>query len=357
MICWNSWLVNSVMIKSKFWDFMKTAGILLVITLLSLFLSSLDGNNVYIPMLFNLGVFLVSRYTKGYFWGIFSAFISVFLVNFIFTYPYFQVDFTIAGYPVTFFVMLAIAIMTSAMTTRIKQQERIRVEVEKEKMRANLLRAISHDLRTPLTSIMGTISALLENVGKIEQDKQQILLRESYDDAEWLVRMVENLLSVTRMNDGEAKITKNPEAVEEIVGEAMQKFSKRFPEAQVTVQVPEEFLMIPMDAMLIIQVLINLLENAVLHGERPDGIELTVEKQIGAVLFRVRDHGAGFPETMEGHLFESYFPGKEVSDNKRNMGIGLSVCMSIVKAHGGEMAGKNAADGGAEFSFTLPLEE
>ena len=339
------------------WDCWITLGILGVITGMSFVLSSLDGKEVYIPMLFILAVFLISRYTKGYIWGIMASFAGVILVNYIFTYPYFRFNFTLSGYPITFGVMLAIAIMTSTMTTRIKQQERMRVEAEKEKMRANLLRAISHDLRTPLTSIMGTISALLENEKKIEPSKRQELLRESYEDAEWLVRMVENLLSVTRMNEGEAQIQKIPEAVEEIVSESIGKFAKRFQEVQVEVEVPRELLMVPMDAMLIEQVLINLLENAVLHGEKDYGIQLIVEKKEDMALFCIKDQGKGIPEHMEHRLFDSYFPEKQESDNKRNMGIGLSVCKSIVKAHGGEMTGQNRKEGGAEFSFTLPLEE
>ncbi len=316
-----------------------------------------DIYNLYVPMLLILAVFIVSRYTTGYFWGIASAIAGVFLVNYIFTYPYFTLNFMLPGYPITFGTMFAISVMTSAMTTRIKRQERMRVEAEKEKMRANLLRAVSHDLRTPLTSIMGTISALLENEDKIQPEQRHALLKESYDDASWLVRMVENLLSVTRMNEGEAKIQKYPEAVEEIVSDAMTKFLRRFPEAKVMVQVPDEFLMVPMDAMLMVQVLINLLENAVLHGEREDQIQLIVEKSDQGVSFCVKDSGVGIPDHVMPHLFESYFPGKEMSDNKRNMGIGLSVCSSIVKAHGGEMIGKNREEGGAEFSFVLPLEE
>lgn len=194
------------------------------------------------------------------------------LVNYIFTYPYFAFNFTISGYPATFISMFATSIMTSAMTTRIKQQERMRSEAEKEKMRGNLLRAISHDLRTPLTSIVGTTSALLENDGKISPQQQRELLKESHDDAEWLIRMVENLLSITRMSGQETKIQKVPEAVEEIIGETIRKLQKRYPQAQISVSVPDELLIVPMDAILIEQVLMNLLENAIQHSQSTDKI-------------------------------------------------------------------------------------
>ena len=189
--------------------------------------------------------------------------------------------------------------------------------------------------------------------------QQQALLREAHDDADWLIRMVENLLSITRMNTQATKLHKSREAAEEIVGEAVRKFRKRFPEAEVAVAAPSDLLFVPMDPILIEQVLVNLLENAVLHGRRNDGIRVAVDRAGGHACFTVRDHGAGIPEAAFAHLFEGN-PSAEESrahDNKRNMGIGLSVCMSIIKAHGGNMSARNVPDGGAEFRFTLPLEE
>lgn len=327
-------------------------------TALSLLLRPLDGSSSCTSLLFLLSVFLVSRYTAGYLFGMLASLAGVFLVNYIFTYPYFALNFTIAGYPLTFFSMLAVSVMTSALTTQIKQQEKLRAEAEKEKMRGNLLRAVSHDLRTPLTSIVGTTSALLENRGKFSEEQQVELLREAHDDAEWLIRMVENLLSITRINSRATRIRKTPEAAEEIVGEAVRKFQNRFPGARLTVSAPEELLIVPMDPILIEQVLINLLENALLHGKRPDGIEVSVGTEKGEAVFTVRDHGAGIPAAMFPHLFDGFAGGGEgEGDSKRNMGIGLSVCRSIVRAHGGAMRAENAPGGGAVFHFTLPLKE
>lgn len=328
-------------------------------TVLACILHAIDANDTFVPMLFITAVFMVSRYTDGYLLGILSSVMGVILANYIFTYPYFAFDFTISGYPLTFLCMLATSVMTSTMTTHIKQQEKIRAVAEKEKIRGNLLRAVSHDLRTPLTSILGTTSALLENDDKLSRQQQQELLQECHDDAEWLIRMVENLLSITRMSGTEAKIQKTPEAVEEIIGETICKFYKHFPTSWVTVAVPEELLIVPMDAILIEQVLFNLLENAVMHGKPPGEIQLCVTKTQTKAVFTVRDHGVGLSEDVRKHLFDGYLAGREkgLSDSKRNMGIGLSVCMSIIKLHGGEMTAENNPEGGAVFRFTLPLEE
>lgn len=340
-------------------DLIITVIFMILAIALSAALRLLADSEQYVPMIFVLAVFLISRYTTGYLFGSISSLAGVILANYIFTYPYFEVNFTISGYPITFICMLLTSIMTGTLTTQIKHQDKIRMEAEKEKMRANLLRAVSHDLRTPLTSIVGITAALLDNEGKISIEKQRELLGEAHDDAQWLIRMVENLLSITRMNCGEAKINKSPEAVEEIIGEAVRKFKKQFPEANVSVSVPDELLMVPMDAILIEQVMINLLGNAQLHGQTTTKIQINLIRMREEAIITVSDNGTGISTEAFNHLFDGYMPGTltDESDSKRNMGIGLSVCMSIVKAHGGDMTAWNKPDGGAVFKFTLPLDK
>ena len=245
------------------------------------------------------------------------------------------------------------------LTDRVKRQERVKAEAEKEKMKANLLRSVSHDLRTPLTSIIGSSSAVLENYDKFSDDVKKDLIGHVRDDAQWLVRLVENILSITRFNEGAVKIDKVPQAAEEIAAEAVSKFKKRFDTLPVRVSVPDELLMVPMDATLIEQVLINLMENAVLHAKGATEIELYVRREGGLARFSVLDNGAGIDPAVLPKLFEEMFPhaGELRGDGRRSMGIGLSVCMSIVRAHGGTMKAENRATGGACVSFALPMEE
>jgi two-component system, OmpR family, sensor histidine kinase KdpD len=235
------------------------------------------------------------------------------------------------------------------------EQRAILVETEKEKMRSNLLRAISHDLRTPLTGILGASSAILENKNTLEETTKDQLISHIKDDSQWLIRMVENLLSVTRINEDTANVSKTPEAAEEIMAAAIGRIRKRFPEQKINVRVPQELLMVPMDGTLIEQVIINLIENAIKHSGETI-IDVSLKEEFGMAVFEVIDNGEGIPEEEIPDLFKSYVPnGKRTSDSSRGMGIGLSICMSIVKAHQGKMEASNREDGGAVFRFTLPL--
>ncbi len=312
----------------------------------------------HVPLLFVLAVLCVSRLTHGYLYGILAALLATVCVNFAFTYPYFAFNFTITGYPLTFLLLLAVSISVSMLTTQIKRQQEMRVEIETEKMRANLLRAVSHDIRTPLTSIVGAADAYLESGERISEERKMELIRGVRDEAQWLVRVVENLLSVTRMSGAEANLHKQTEAVEEIVGEAAQKFKKRFPDYKVTLQVPEQLLLVPMDATLIEQVIVNLMENAVDHGEHCRNIRLTVSQEKGEAVFAVTDDGCGIAPEILPVMFDGTLRRTDQSDSdgKRNMGIGLSVCLSIVRAHGGCMSAENRPEGGACVRFTLPME-
>lgn len=237
---------------------------------------------------------------------------------------------------------------------RAERQE-VESEAQQEKLRADLLRAVSHDLRTPLTSIAGDSSLLLEQGEELSTEEWQRLSENIHDEALWLNHMVENLLSVTRMHDGKAQLHKNMEVVEEVLQETLTKFRKRFPQQEIAAYVPQdEILMAPMDAMLIEQVLMNLLENAVRHSGVKDTITLSAERSGRNVLLSVRDYGYGIDEENLPGLFSGSFIKEDAT---RGMGIGLSVCYAIVTAHGGHIWAENKSDSGAEFQFTLPMEE
>lgn len=345
--------------KFSMQDTLVSLGILAAMTAVSFFLQVFDQNADYAAMLFVLAVFLIARMTEGYFYGIAASLVSVLLVNFLFTYPNFAFNFTITGYPIAILSMLAVSVTTSALTTQAKRSAETKLEAEREKTRSNLLRAVSHDLRTPLTGILGASSAILENDDQLSKEARLSLLRDVRDDAQWLIRMVENLLAITRMDDSRgAKVVKTPEAAEEVLEAAVGKFHKQCPDWKVSVQVPEEFLMVPMDAVLVEQVLMNLLENVVSHGSGASHIWTTLERQGGSAVFTVRDDGCGIDPVLLPRIFDGKTASAgESGDRKRNMGIGLSVCNTIIKAHGGSMRAENAKEGGAVFHFNLPLEE
>lgn len=341
-------------------DAVITTVILAVAAILCYMLRRIDEAGNFATLIFVLSVAVISRMTEGFFWGIFSALFGVVCVNYVFTYPFWEFNFTLTGYPLTFLAMLAVSIIISAMNTQLKKQERLRTEAERETMRANLLRAMSHDIRTPLTSIVGNTAAILENGDALSAEQQKKLLRDVNEDAQWLIRMVENLLSITRISSEQASIRKEYEAAEEIVAASVKKFEKRFKnDLTITVEVPDEVLIVPMDATLIQQVILNLLENAVLHGESVTKIGLSVDREGDFACFAVNDDGAGIPKEKLPTLFSGSLQGETSGsfDMKKNMGIGLSVCQTIVKAHGGWIMAENRPEGGAQFRFYLPIKE
>ena len=338
-------------------------GIFMLVTLLVMFginllLQELFNTQTMIPMIFVLGVFLVSWRTQGYFWGITASLISVLAVNYAFTYPYYAFDLISPECISSAVVMLIVATVTCTLTTRLKQQEKLKAEAEKERMRGNLLRAVSHDLRTPLTSVYGACAVMIDNFDDISRDNHLKLLQDVQNDAQWLVRMVENLLSVTRIDSEKVRLAKHDTVLEELIDAVLIKFHKHYPNQRVQVQIPEEFISIPMDAMLMEQVLMNLLENAVFHARGMKNLWLTVRIRGNRACFTVEDDGCGIPTERMAGLFTGLLDSEMPTDTGRsNMGIGLSVCSAIIKAHGSEIIAENRPQGGAVFRFTLEMEE
>jgi len=494
-------------------DTARTLALLIATTLLSLLLPRLGIGEQNIIMAYILSVLIISRLTAGYVYGIIASVISVLTFNFFFTEPYFTFNAIKADYPLTFIIMLFVALITSTLTVRIKTQARLAVrrerrtevlyeinkkllaargmanivalineyivnlfgrsvvfftmnpeqrmdgsviqaaddvdasflnstdekavahwvflnqkcagagtdtlmgagafytpfisqgrvlavlgiscakgpldhntrlflrmigsqaamalerqhlsdeqhgiivEAEREKMRSNLLRAIAHDLRTPLAGILGASSAIRENRKNLDEHTREKLNADIQEEAQWLIRMVENLLSVTRINETASNVTKSPEAAEEVVAEAVSRIKKRFPQRAVLVSVPADLLEVPMDGTLIAQVLINLLENAIKHSPNDSPVEVYLKKDGEWAQFEVLDHGRGIADEDLPYLFTGYIThGNKSSDSSRGMGIGLSICMTIIKAHNGKMEAENREHGGAVFRFTLPLK-
>ena len=320
----------------------------------NLLIQKLFTTQTLVPMIFVFGVFLISLKTHGYCYGITSAIVSVFAVDFAFTYPYYVFGFFVEESILSAIIMV-VAVSTSTLNIRIRDQEKLRSENEKERMRGNLLRAISHDLRTPLTSIYGSSSTLLSKYDELPKEQQLKLLGEIQEDSEWLIRMVENLLSVTRIDGAKVKVVKTPTVLDELIDSVLMKFSKKYPNQKVITQIPEEFVDIPMDSLLIEQVLLNLLENAVFHAKGMTELMLSVSLVGDKAVFEVSDNGCGISEDALQKIFTGSYEksAAPVDGTRSNMGIGLSVCAAIVKAHGSDITAENRKSGGAVFRFAL----
>ena len=339
------------------WNLAITVLLLAVTTIISFcFFHFGNKYTANITVLYTLALILIALKTSGYIYGIIASIFCVFAVNYFFSYPYFRLNFTLDGYPVTFAGMLTIALITGAVTTSLKQQQQAISEREK-----HLLRAVSHDLRTPLTSIIGSADSYLENREELSETECTELVSNIREDSEWLLNMVENLLTVTRINSSSAdKVKKSAEVVEEVVSEAILRLQKRIPDAVIHVSMPNNFLMIPMDPTLIEQVLINLMENALIHSGSTEPVDLIIRELDDAISFSVRDYGRGLSEDLLPHIFEGGQVSSGSSDSHRGMGIGLSICQTIIQAHGGQITAVNHTGDrtkGAEFTFTLPKEK
>ena len=273
----------------------------------NLLIQKLFTTQTLVPMIFVFGVFLISLITHGYCYGITSAIVSVFAVDFVFTYQYYVFGFFVEESILSAVIMMVVAVSTSTLNIRIRDQEKLRSENEKERMRGNLLRAISHDLRTPLTSIYGSSSTLLSKYDELPKEQQLKLLGEIQEDSEWLIRMVENLLSVTRIDGAKVKVVKTPTVLDELIDSVLMKFSKKHPNQKVITQIPDEFVDIPMDSLLIEQVLLNLLENAVFHAKGMTELILSVSLAGDKAVFEVADNGCGIPEDALQKIFSGSY--------------------------------------------------
>lgn len=238
------------------------------------------------------------------------------------------------------------------------EKERAAVLAKNEQLRANMLRAISHDLRTPLTAISGNASNLLSNGADFDEDTRRQLYSDIYDDSLWLINVVENLLSVTRIEDGRMALRPSAELVEEIVTEALNHVGRGRTDHVITFICKDEWLMARADARLIVQVVVNIVDNALKYTPSGSHIDITAAREDDKVAVTIADDGPGVPPEVGERVFEMFFSGSNrAADSRRSLGLGLALCRSIITAHGGIISLSQNQPHGAVFRFTLPAEE
>ena len=239
-----------------------------------------------------------------------------------------------------------------------EEKEKAAVLAKNEQLRANLLRSISHDLRTPLTSISGNADTLLHSYNMLDEQTRKQIFTDIYDDAQWLTGLVENLLSITKITDGSVKLHLSDQVVDDIVSEALRHIDRRSAEHHITVDCGDEPLLVRVDAGLIMQVLINLVNNAVKYTPPGSNIRITAIQQEKAAEICVSDDGPGIPDERKELVFKMFFTGSNlIGDSRRSLGLGLTLYQAIIHAHHNEMTLKDNLPHGCIFSFTLPLSE
>lgn len=340
----------------------RAAGILIAATLVGLLFSGLKIPEANIIAVYILGVLIISIITSSWMYSFLASVISVLAFNFLFTVPRFTLRAYDPSYPVTFGIMFLVALITGSLASRMKEYAResaqAAMQIEKEQLRADLLRSISHDLRTPLTSISGNASNLLSNENEFSQETRMQIYGDIYDDSMWLIKLVENLLSVTRIEDGRMDLRMSAELMDEVIAEAMRHTDRNRDGRKIEVSSDEEFILGKMDARLIVQVVINLVDNAVKYTPEGAQIRIHTGKKDGMVVVSVSDTGPGIPDEQKSKVFDMFYTEtNRAADGRRSLGLGLGLCRSIIRAHGGEIWVSDNKPQGAVFTFTLPAEE
>ncbi|MGI6109164.1 MAG: sensor histidine kinase [Eubacteriaceae bacterium] len=311
-----------------------------------------------IVLLYVLAVMCTARFSSEEFSGILASVLAAAAVNYFFTQPYFTLAVDDPSYYITFAVMTVTSVITSTLTGQVRriteQESKARELAAQERYRGTLLRSISHDLRTPLSGIMGTAEMIAEMSDP--EDPRTEMAQGIWKDADWLHTLVENILNLTRLEDGRLALNKEPEAAEEIIGSAIAHIEKRAPDRDITADFPDELLLVPMDGKLIVQVLINLMDNAVKHTTPGQEIRVAAVRKGNNAEFSVSDEGSGISDDDLPKIFDMFYTtAAGLNDVNRGVGLGLPICSEIVKAHGGTIRAEQRKSGGARFLFTLPL--
>jgi two-component system sensor histidine kinase KdpD len=234
----------------------------------------------------------------------------------------------------------------------VRESEESKLRIETERLRNLLLSSVSHDLRTPLATITGAASTLLQDRSRMSDETRIELTQSIVDEADRLNSVIGNLLTMTRLESGAMQVSKEWQPLEEVVGVALTRMEAALADRPVNIRIPADLGLVPLDGVLIEKVLLNLIDNAVKYTPPDQPIEVAAWRDGDDVIIEVSDHGPGLPEGDEERVFEKFYRGAE--GDRRGVGLGLPICRGIVEAHGGRIWARNNPGGGVAFRFLLP---
>lgn len=309
-------------------------------------------------MVYLLGIVVLS-YWQGTGPSVLGSFLSVLAFDFFFVPPRFTFAVADAQYLLMFLAMLAVALSISSLAARVRHQveknQQAQVQIETERLRSSLLSSISHDLRTPLAAITGSTSSLLEDGETLDPATRRDLLENIYEESERLGLLVTNLLEMTRLEAGSVVLHREMHHMGEIIGSAISRLEREIHSHPITTRIASDLPLAPMDGLLMEQVILNLLDNALKYTPENCPILLSAGVEDGRLAVRVADEGPGLRPEDLNRLFEKFYRGAQ-KGKKGGAGLGLAICKGIVQIHGGTIEAKNRLTGGAVFEIFLPLK-
>lgn len=369
--------------SKKIWiSILITAGTLFLAYEVSSFLLPRTGMENNSALVFVLAVAVISLATTGYVYGIVASLISAFCLNYFFMFPFSELNLTISGYSFAMLSYLSIALIVCTLVSRSKKHAMLAKQGEQKAMelleknreleeerslarvrrveaetRSNILMGVSHDLRTPLTAISGAAGVILEQGAEGCSEENLKLISDIRDDAEWLSAMIENILLVTKLRDNKEPLKMRSEIIDDIIESCLIKIKKRFPDRPVEVRLPDDVVQVNSDPILLQQVFINLINNSITHSDSKSPVMVEITKEGGLVRCCVRDNGVGLPAGVLEQINNRELVNIERrADTTRGIGIGISVCQSILKAHNTELEAKSLENEGTEMYFYLPSD-
>lgn len=313
-------------------------------------------------ILFVLGVLVTAMLTDGLAYSVVASILAVISFNIFIVEPRLSMRAWGPDYPETFSLMFAVAFTASYLVAKMRENAdallKATVKAHHEQTRADLLRSVSHDLRTPLTSIMGNADILRSEGVELGIPERRRIAEDIYDDATWLSDVVENLLAVTRFDEEGVALTMRVEVVDEVVEEALRHVRRDTAQHAIVVVPADELLLARMDTQVIVQVIVNLVNNAIDHTPRGCTVRIATRREGDYVAVEVADDGPGIAQEDQERIFEKFYTSEGgLGDKRRGLGLGLSLCKTIVESHGGSIRFEPADPHGSVFTFTLPIEE